>query len=112
MGHVISGQGISVDPAKVEAVKEWPQPTTASEIRSFLDLAGYYHKFVEKFWGIAALLTQLTWKGTKFVWDESYEKAFQELKCRLTETLILAIPEGSEGYEVYTCASEIGWGAY
>ena len=110
MGHVISGQGISVDPTKVEAVKEWPQPTTVSEIRSFLGLAGYYRKFVKKFSTIAAPLTKLTQKGTKFVWDGSCEKAFQDLKCRLTEAPILTIPEGSEGYEVYTDASGIGLG--
>ena len=49
LGHVISGDGIAVDPSKVEAVLDWQQPTTVSEIRSFLGLAGYYRKFIQDF---------------------------------------------------------------
>ncbi|TYK21201.1 pol protein [Cucumis melo var. makuwa] len=69
LGHVVSGEGVSVDPAKIEAVTSWPRPSTVSEIRSFLDLAGYYRRFVEDFSRIASPLTQLTRKGTPFVWS-------------------------------------------
>jgi len=60
---VISGDGIEVDPSKVEAVLDWQQPTTVSEIRSFLGLAGYYRKFIQDFFRIATPLTHLTKKG-------------------------------------------------
>ena len=66
MGHVISGAGISVDPGKVEAINSWSQPANPSEVRSFLGLAGYYHRFVEGFSKIASPLTQLTRNGIIF----------------------------------------------
>ena len=80
LGHVISEAGISVDPSKVEVVVDWARLTNVSENRSFLDLAGYYRRFVEGFSHIAAPLTQLTRKNAKFVWTEECEKSFQELK--------------------------------
>ncbi|KAL0533830.1 hypothetical protein IC582_028101 [Cucumis melo] len=67
LGHVVSSEGVSVDPAKIEAVTNWPRPSTVSEICSFLGLASYYRRFVEDFSRIANFLTQLTRKGTPFV---------------------------------------------
>ncbi|KAA0059961.1 pol protein [Cucumis melo var. makuwa] len=83
LGHVVSSEGVSVDPAKIEAVTNWPRPSTVSEIRSFLGLAGYYRRFVEDFSRIANPLTQLTRKGTPFVWSPACESSFQELKKKL-----------------------------
>ncbi|GKB63854.1 hypothetical protein Tco_0920040 [Tanacetum coccineum] len=62
LGHVIDSQGIHVDPAKIEAVKYWESPTTPTEIRQFLGLAGYYRRFIEGFSKIAKPLTELTQK--------------------------------------------------
>ena len=67
LGHVVSKDGIQVDSKKIEAVAEWPRPTTVIEIRSFLGLAGYYRRFVKDFSKIAAPLTRLTQKNIKFV---------------------------------------------
>ena len=63
LGHVISSEGIIVDPAKVEAVLEWEPPKIIIEIRSFLGLAGYYRKFIQDFSKIVTPLTRLTKKG-------------------------------------------------
>ena len=76
LGHVITKEGISVDPKKVEAIVEWNRPTTVKEIRSFLGLAGYYRRFVEGFSRIAGPLTRLTQKGVKFEWNEKCEHSF------------------------------------
>nr|GEV19133.1 hypothetical protein [Tanacetum cinerariifolium] len=76
-------EGITMDPAKVEAITKWPRPTSVTEIRSFLGLAGYYRRFVEGFLHLALPLTKLMRKGENFVWNEEREKIFEELKQRL-----------------------------
>ena len=91
--HVVSASGVSVDPEKVEAVMSWERPKLVFEIRSFLGLAGYYRRFIEDFFQLAAPMTRLTRKGVKFEWDDLYEKAFQELRRRLTTAPILIVPE-------------------
>ncbi|XP_075110082.1 uncharacterized protein LOC142181216 [Nicotiana tabacum] len=80
LGHVVSSEGIKVDPQKTEAVKNWPRPTTPTEIRSFLGLAAYYRRFVEGFSSLAAPLTKLTQKAVKFQWSDACEQSFQELR--------------------------------
>ncbi|XP_035838246.1 uncharacterized protein LOC118485856 [Helianthus annuus] len=110
LGHVISAEGIMVDPTKVEAITKWPRPTSVTEIRSFLGLAGYYRRFVEKFSVIALPLTKLLRKGVKYSWNEEQEKSFEELKKRLVSSPILALPSGSGGYQVYSDASKKGLG--
>ncbi|XP_075111389.1 uncharacterized protein LOC142181772 [Nicotiana tabacum] len=105
LGHVISDEGISVDTQKIDAVKNWPRPTTPSEVRSFLGLAGYYRRFVEGFSSISSPLTKLTQKATKFQWSDTCERSFQELKNRLTSAPVLTLPEGTEDYVVYCDAS-------
>ena len=80
LGHVISHGGISVDPAKIEAVLEWERLRNVTEIRSFLGLAGYYRRFVQDFSRIALPLTKLTRKDVKFVWDHEGKEAFIRLK--------------------------------
>ncbi|KAH0694961.1 hypothetical protein KY285_022058 [Solanum tuberosum] len=95
LGHIVSGDGIKVDTRKIEAVQNWPRPTSPTEIRSFLGLAGYYRRFVEVFSTIASPLTKLTQKTVKFQWSEACEKNFQELKKRLITAPVLTLPEDS-----------------
>nr|GEY75518.1 reverse transcriptase [Tanacetum cinerariifolium] len=97
LGHIVSADGITMDPAKVEAITKWPRPKTVSEVKSFLGLAGYYRRFVEGFSRLALPLTKLMRKGEKFVWNEEREKSFEELKKRLVSAHILTLPSGSGG---------------
>ncbi|KAL6332469.1 hypothetical protein AAG906_008497 [Vitis piasezkii] len=110
LGHVVSNDGISVDPGKVDVVANWRRPSTVTEIRSFLGLAGYYRRFIEGFSKIALPLTKLTHKGVKFEWSDDCECSFQELKNRLVSAPILTIPSGSGGFVVYSDASHQGLG--
>ena len=70
LGHVISAQGIAVDPAKIETVVKWERPQTITEVRSFLGLAGYYRRFVEGFSKMVSPLTQITRKDQPFSWTD------------------------------------------
>lgn len=110
LGHVISKEGISVDPSKVEAVMEWTAPKSLTEIRSFLGLAGYYRKFIEGFSKLALPLTKLTRKGQPFVWTTRCEESFQELKRRLTSAPVLILPCSDSNFNVYCDASKQGLG--
>jgi len=110
LGHIISREGVSVDPSKIEAVSKWSPPKNVTEIRSFLGLAGYYIRFVKDFSKITKPLTTLTRKENRFKWDESCDTAFQTLKERLTTAPVLALSRGSDNFEVYTDASKNGYG--
>ncbi|XP_073051286.1 uncharacterized protein [Primulina eburnea] len=108
--HIISKEGVSVDPKKVEAITSWPRPKTVAEIRSFLGLAGYYRKFVEGFSSIATPLTKLTQKNSKFNWSEECEKSFQTLKEKLASTPVLVLPTEDKSFTIYSDASKEGLG--
>ncbi|XP_057760676.1 uncharacterized mitochondrial protein AtMg00860-like [Arachis stenosperma] len=110
LGHVVSKQGIAVDPSMVEAVMNWGQPTSMTEIRSFLGLAGYYRRFIIGFSQIALPLTKLTHKDALFVWTLECEEGFQVLKKKLTTAPVLVLPEPNESFEVYYDVSLKGLG--
>ena len=76
LGHVMSGEGIAVDPTKVVTVTNREAPTLVGEIRSFLGLAGYYRRFIENFSKIAKPMTELLKKDTKFKWTEECDVSF------------------------------------
>ncbi|GJS67430.1 putative reverse transcriptase domain-containing protein [Tanacetum coccineum] len=98
LGHVINGNGIHVDPSKIEAVKNWKAPRTPTEVRSFLGLAGYYRGFIKNFSKIAKSLTILTQKCKTFDWGEEQELAFQTLKDKLCNAPVLALPDRQEDF--------------
>jgi hypothetical protein len=110
LGHVINQQGIAVDPKNVAAMVEWKRPSTVSEIRSFLGLAGYYRRFVPNFSSIAKPLARLLEKGVLFVWSSDCEVSYQTLKNKLVDAPILALPESGKRFTVYTDASRISLG--
>lgn len=108
LGHIVSAQGVKPDPKKVAVVKEWPQPSTVHEVRSFLGLANYFRKFIKDYSRIAAPLTNLTkgniskakGKNTKVNWTPQCQAAFDELKSALTSAPCLALPDFRLPFEV------------
>nr|GFC31085.1 putative reverse transcriptase domain-containing protein [Tanacetum cinerariifolium] len=106
LGHIVSAEGITMDPAKVEAITKWPRPTSVTKVRSFLGLAGYYRRFVEGFSCLALPLTKLMRKGEKFVWNEEREKSFEELKQHLVFAPVLTLPSSLGGFQIYSDASK------
>src|SRR3989442_1410856 len=110
LGHVISANGIEVDSRKVEAVQNWPQLRSTTDIRSFLGMAGYYRRFIEGFSLIAAPMTKLLRKDVPFVWSEACQHSFDQLKEKLTTAPVLTIPSGTGGFVIYSDASLLGLG--
>uniref|UniRef100_A0A3B5PZG8 Gypsy retrotransposon integrase-like protein 1 n=1 Tax=Xiphophorus maculatus TaxID=8083 RepID=A0A3B5PZG8_XIPMA len=123
LGHVISDQGVATDPAKIKVVANWPVPTTATELRSFLGFASYYRRFVEGFAKMAAPLhrraAELTSKGPKRkatqsivgAWTEECQQSFEALKAKLTSTPVLAYADFSLPFILEVDASHSGLGA-
>ena len=110
LGHVVSTSGVSVDPEKIKAVMSWERPKSVFEIYSFLGLTGYYRRFIENFSRLAAPMSRLTRKVVKCEWNDMCERAFQELKRRLTSAPILIVPKQGQRYTVYCDASKDGLG--
>jgi hypothetical protein len=106
LGHVISKGGISVDPSKVQVVLSWNAPTSVSDIRSFLGLAGYYRRIFK----ISKPMTELLEKDKKFEWTSACKASFQELKKQLTTALILVVPHMEKPFSIYCDASSQGLG--
>ena len=95
LGYIISSQGVSADPEKIRAVKEFPIPLNTKQLRSFLGLASYYRRFIAGFSQIASPLFILTRKDVEYVWNEDCQDAFCKLKGLLTRAPVLAFPNFS-----------------
>jgi hypothetical protein len=111
LGHIISGEGISIDPEKVKAIMEWLVPKNAHEVRRFMGLAGYYWRFVEGFSKVAKPITTLSRKGVRYEWTEECDSAFIELKRLLTSAPILRVSDIEKDFTVCMDASKQGLGA-
>ena len=110
LGHVISAEGIYVDPSKIAAIVNWEPPSSVTEVRSFLGLAGYYRRFVQDFSIIASPLTKLLRKNVKFLWTPECQQSFEILKEKLITAPILSLPVEGGRYVVYSDASGKGLG--
>ena len=111
LGHMISAAGLEVDQAKVSIIRNQMPPTTVKGIISFLGHAGFYRRFIRDFSKIARPLCRLLEKDTKFYFDESCHKAFEEIKSRLVEAPIMAKPDWNREFEIMCDASDFAMGA-
>jgi hypothetical protein len=105
LGHIISTEGIAVDPSMVQEVLEWKSPTSVTQIRSFLGLARYYRRFIPTFSKITKSMTKLLEKEAKFKWSPQYEEIFLTLKKLLTTAPVLAQPDNENLFDMYCDAS-------
>ena len=110
LGHIVSKEGIRVDPKKIEVVIEWKTPRNVTEGRSFLGLAGYYRRFVKGFSMTATPMTRLLQKNVKYEWSEKCQRSFEKLKAFLTEAPVLTQPTCGKEYVIYSDASLNGLG--
>ena len=108
LGHRVTEEGLLPDSSLLAAIREIPPPKTATEVRSFLGLAGYYRRYVKGFAAIAAPLHALTRKDAVFHWSEDCQTAFDRLKTLLTTSPITAFPDFSQAFRLYTDTSTAG----
>ncbi|XP_062005359.1 uncharacterized protein LOC133722489 [Rosa rugosa] len=110
LGHVISSEGVAVDPTKVQAIQAWPKPTTLKGMRGFLGITGYYRRFIQNYGITAKPLTEML-RADNFKWTMASETAFEELKRALMTAPVLALPDFSIPFIVETDACGLGIGA-
>ena len=107
LGYIIDDGGVHVDPTKIQVIRDWPAPTTLTELRSFLGLANFYRRFMLGLSHITWPLSQVTKGGAKakFFWSENQQKAFAELKHHLCCAPVLTLPDLQQPFEIETDAS-------
>src|SRR3954464_10959919 len=110
LGHVISKDGIVVNPERIQAILDWTPPKTVKQVRSFLGLASYCRRFVENFSKIAKPLTNLLHKGVKFEWTDKCQESFQALKDKLTSPPVLLRLDTQKDFVIYCDVSHQGLG--
>jgi len=111
LGHVVSGQGILPNPAKVEKIRDWPDPRNPSEVRSFVGLASYYRRLVPGFAELSEPLTRLTRKGVAWKWGEPEADSFRRLKDALISPIVMAPPRIGREWMVTVHSSDVAVGA-
>ncbi|CAI7790022.1 unnamed protein product [Closterium sp. NIES-54] len=111
LGHMVSDQGVHVDPKKIEAVRTWKTPENVKELQQFLGFANYYNRFVPQYAKIATPLTNLLKKNTPFKWEDVHQQAMEQLKTALTSAPVLILPDTEKDYVIEADASDQAVGA-
>ena len=111
LGHQVSEEVLQPDTRMLDSIRKIPIPTTVTQVRSFLGLVGYYRRFIKGFSKIAAPLNRLLEKNRPFKWDDECTQAYQELKALLLQEPVVAYPDFTVPFRLYTDTSNIGLGA-
>lgn len=112
LGHVISGEGVSVDPSKLDTILNWPEPKDSSDVRSFLGLGNHFKRFIQGYSKLTAPLVNLTESSVKFNFaKEAAQRAFKQLKFCLTKAPVLSLPAVDQPLDMICDASGFGVGA-
>jgi hypothetical protein len=110
LGHVITVDGVTPDPDKIQAILDWPKPRSLTALRGFLGLTGFYRRFVQHYATLAAPLTDLL-RCNKFTWGTDADLAFTTLKTKMTSTPVLVLPDFTKTFILETDASSVAIGA-
>ncbi|CAI7834524.1 unnamed protein product [Closterium sp. NIES-53] len=111
LGHMVSAQGVHVDPKKIEAVRTWKTPENVKELQQFLGFVNYYNWFVPQYAKIATPLTNPLKKNTPFKWEDVHQQAMEQLKTALTSARVLILPDPKKDYVIEADASDQAVGA-
>ena len=111
LGHIIGAKGIRMEPEKVQAILEWPEPKNLKELQGFTATANYYRRHIKDFSSKAEALTKLTKKDVVFKWDDDQKRAFQLIKETIAEEPVLAVFDPAKPIYIETDASEFALGA-
>lgn len=110
LGHIVSRRGVEPVPTKVEAIQAWPVPQATRALRGFLDLSGFYRRFIKSYASIVAPLTRLLVKD-QFQWSSEAQLAFETLKEAICTTSVMGLPDFSQPFVVETDAFGVGMGS-
>ncbi|XP_072962659.1 uncharacterized mitochondrial protein AtMg00860-like [Typha angustifolia] len=110
LGHIISKDGVEADPKKIQSMVEWPLPKTTKELRGFLDLTGYYRRFVANYGKVAAPLTALLQEGA-FIWMDKAKETFEAMKKAMILAPVFALADFTKPFTIECNVSGVGIGA-
>jgi len=102
---------VSMDPTKLIGIREWPEPSTTKQVRSFLGFGNFYRRFIRNYSNVARPMNELLQKNRQFEWTPEVQKAFDELKKIFTEEPILMMPDTTKPFQIECDASKYASGA-
>ncbi|CAF4208079.1 unnamed protein product, partial [Adineta steineri] len=111
LGHKVTPDGCSPNDDNIRSIMQFPLPQSSKAAHSFLQMVGFYRKFIPRFAQISASLNKFTSKGFPFIWTEAEQLSFDQLKYALTSPMVLILPDPSRQYVIRTDASRVGVGA-